>query len=422
MEYNIRGVLHAFFRQKWKFIIIFGLFAFTGWHYISNANPVYQARGSFLIRFGESAKPGVNMPGGNGPTEVSYNDRKEIMESHIRILQSHNLLQKVIFTLGVENIYPEMAKAAENTDIATQKTIAALIGGDLEIKPGGDSNMIEIFVKNEDPEIAARLTDRLMDMFVVRQAEIYDTAQTSFLEKQVEGMKAKLEQSRQALTKFKEEAGISGIDEEMTQLLREKSELSALAFQSVAEAKDALAVMEAKEAEMRATYKADSPVMKRLQDSIVVAEKELKERQSDLTQKNGDQVSSLSEKIKDIDARIAWLEEKRGSYNELEQRVAMDEENYKYYQQRGEEARINNLLNRENITRISIVDRPVTPSRPIGPRKKLILLAFLMAGTMLGLGLALVLEILDDRVTTPEQMAAYLGVPVLASFGKVRGA
>ncbi|MCA9017937.1 MAG: hypothetical protein KDA77_21615 [Planctomycetaceae bacterium] len=185
-------------------------------------------------------------------------------------------------------------------------------------------------------------------------------------------------------------------------------------------------ILKAKQAEMRATYKADSPVMKRLQDSIAVAEKQLSDRQSDLNNNSGaavtDKDGSLAQKIAAIDKRIAWLEAQRGTFNELDQRVRMDEENFQYYRQRGEEARVNNLLNRENITRISIVDRPVVPAKPIGPRKKLILIAFLLAGMVMGLGLSLTLEILDDSVASPEQLTASLGLPVLASFRKVRGA
>jgi succinoglycan biosynthesis transport protein ExoP len=189
-------------------------------------------------------------------------------------------------------------------------------------------------------------------------------------------------------------------------LLVEKRELSNVAFQSVSNAQTTLSALEAQAAELR--------------ESIAVARAQLGDRQNDLGS-SGDDDGSLSNKIDQIDQRIAWLEEKRGRYNELSQRVKMDEDNFQYYQQRGEEARVNMLLNAENITRVSIVDQAVVPNKPSGPSKKLILIAFLMAGMLLGLCAALGFELLDDRLTTPDALAAASGLPVLAAFGKVRG-
>ncbi|MCA9017936.1 MAG: hypothetical protein KDA77_21610, partial [Planctomycetaceae bacterium] len=164
--------------------------------------------------------PEINMPGLEQPAPTSQGTRSEIMQSHIRILMSRDLLEKVVLSLGVKNIYPSTVASADSEDEAIQKAIDSMVGGDLEVKPSGESNLIEIYVHNENPEMAERIVSRLMDMFVVRQAEIYDTEQTSFLDKQIEQMKYKLEESRNKLLSFKEPAAISAIDDEMSRLLR----------------------------------------------------------------------------------------------------------------------------------------------------------------------------------------------------------
>jgi uncharacterized protein involved in exopolysaccharide biosynthesis len=146
----------------------------------------------------------------------------------------------------------------------------------------GGSNLIDVAYTHTDPQVAAVFVDRLMDLFIVRQAALYNTAQTSFLGKQVEGMRLKLEQSRAAFSEFKREVGVSEIDEEMRQLLVEKRELSNVAFQSVSNAQTTLSALEAQAAELR--------------ESIAVARAQLGDRQNDLGS-SGDDDGSLSNKI-----------------------------------------------------------------------------------------------------------------------------
>ncbi len=418
IEYNMRGILHAFFRQKLKFVLFFVLFSLMGVYYVSKIVPVYSARGSLLVKFGQAGLPDVNLPGNRKSSDFSSNDRSELLESNVQILLSQNLLSDVVSAFGLERLYPGMLEEGGDEGVAVQNAVRVLLSGALDVRVSGGSNIIELFVFHEDPEVAAQFANQLMDMFIVRQAKLYNTAQTSFLEKQVQDMKRQLEVSRQRFLEFKKGVGISAIDEEMKLLLAQKGDLSAIAFQSVSSAQATLSALEAKAAEMSMTYQQDSPVMQRLRDSIVVAQEQLEARQLDLSAA-GDVDGALSSKIATIDERIAWLEEQRGRYNELSQRVKMDEDNYTYYQQRGEEARVNMLLNAENITRVSVIDQAVVPTRPVGPRWKVILLAFLMAGILFGLGVALAFELLDDRLTTPEGVSAAAGVPVLAAFGKV---
>lgn len=157
--------------------------------------------------------------------------------------------------------------------------------------------------------------------------------------------------------------------------------------------------------------------MIRLRQTIAVARADLERRQKDLNSSNGTG-GSLSAKISNVDQRVAYLESKRGRYDELRQKVAINEENYIQYRKRGEEARINNLLVSQNISRISVLDKPSPPVVPIKPKRSIILALVLLAALMAGLGTALARELLDDRFYNPDQVNKILGVPVLATFEK----
>ncbi len=117
-----------------------------------------------------------------------------------------------------------------------------------------------------------------------------------------------------------------------------------------------------------------------------------------------------------IDERIAYLEEHRPEYERHAQNVKAKEKDYTYLKEKGEDARINEMLRQQNITRISVLEKPLVPTAPVSHPKKLLLIAFLMLGGFLGLSVALMFEILDDHITSAEEIEHTLDLPVLASF------
>jgi succinoglycan biosynthesis transport protein ExoP len=63
---------------------------------------------------------------------------------------------------------------------------------------------------------------------------------------------------------------------------------------------------------------------------------------------------------------------------------------------------------------VSILDRAEVPTRPSKPNKRLNLMLGALVGLMGGLGLALLLEHLDNTLRTPEEVERYLRIPNLA--------
>lgn len=61
-----------------------------------------------------------------------------------------------------------------------------------------------------------------------------------------------------------------------------------------------------------------------------------------------------------------------------------------------------------------VVKDPLPEERPISPRLKVVAVLSLLSGTVIGVVLAYVQDVLDDRFNSPEELAAQLGAPVLA--------
>lgn len=65
-----------------------------------------------------------------------------------------------------------------------------------------------------------------------------------------------------------------------------------------------------------------------------------------------------------------------------------------------------------------IVDRAITPEKPVKPNKQLSVILACIAGLLLGCGVAVVLDILDNTIKSPDDVAERLKVPLLGAIPK----
>ena len=105
IELTTRSFLVSCFRQKRKIIALFLLVVLAGVTYISLAKPIYEVKGSFLVKFGNNTPEKITRFE-NGSVSVSRDDRRETIKSDIDILMSANLLTELINEIGADNLYP----------------------------------------------------------------------------------------------------------------------------------------------------------------------------------------------------------------------------------------------------------------------------------------------------------------------------
>jgi len=72
-----------------------------------------------------------------------------------------------------------------------------------------------------------------------------------------------------------------------------------------------------------------------------------------------------------------------------------------------------------SVLRASVISRPEVPSEPVSPKLKTTAVKFGLLGLLVGLGLVYVLDVLDDRFRSPEDLQAQLRMPVLAMIRKL---
>jgi len=74
--------------------------------------PVYEARSSLLVKSGREY---VNRPETGDTGALMLLQMEEVVNSETRILSSRELIEKVLTTLKVETVYPELAASPPST-------------------------------------------------------------------------------------------------------------------------------------------------------------------------------------------------------------------------------------------------------------------------------------------------------------------
>ena len=399
----MRDFLTSFFRQYRVFRAVFAASLLVGILYLLLATPLYEASGSLLVKFGNNADAGVSKS--ERDARITPMDRIRIVESNLEILQSHDLLKSVLLQIGLERVYPALADAEDGLE----KAIKKLQDSHLTIRTNIQSDVLEISFLNKSPELAAEFVRILQDKFIHKQLEIFNKPQTEFLQEQVKFASEKLEKSQTKFREFKEKFGVSSIDDELSELQRQKTDAASVSFQSMDDAQQKLAELLNKRSVMLATYRENSPAFIAINQNINEAKRQIKEQKS---------APILATQNAKTNQRIEELEGLKNEYNDLARLVQIDEANYKNYLAQLENAKINQQLGDRKITEISVVDAPSVPLKAHSPRKILTIFSAVLSGLLLGMGAVFLREALDDRFYSPEQLSSRLQLPVIAIFPK----
>ncbi len=133
-------------------------------------------------------------------------------------------------------------------------------------------------------------------------------------------------------------------------------------------------------------------------------------------------LETLASQVKQYEAQLSRLEGITAEYEGMSRKVKQVEDSYQLYSKKKEEARIADELDQNKITNVSIAEAPVQPQLPSKPNRLLNLILGLALGLVLAAGSVVTVELLRETVTTPRELEALLGSPVLAALPRDRGA
>jgi polysaccharide biosynthesis transport protein len=461
--------LRVLIKRKWIvltcLVTIFAVVAIAS----LKMTPVYEAGGSIAIN-----KPDSTLNFKDSATfSLDYYDPTE-METEVRILQSDLLALQVIKELNLDRqqaFGPKTASALPSSldlapdplqaDPARTSTLLGSFKGSLKVSLSPNSRIIEVHYRNPDRQMAANVVNTLMQTYRDNnfKAKFESTMQASdWLSKQLVDLQMKVETSQEKLVRYQKEHEILGIDEKQNIITAKLDELNKALTAAESERMD-------KEAFYRLIESGNPDVIassaggletgsgvqsaSALLDSLRTKEAELRIQTADLNTQFGPsypKLAQLNNQLKEIDLQIQSEMKKiaskvRGQYMTALQRETMlhdalekqkqeanklnesaieysllkrdVETNRQLYEgllQKLKEAGVSAGLKSNNF---QIVDSARVPTSPVEPNIPRNLGFAFVLGLTSGVGLAFLLEGLDNTVRTTEQAQIISGLPPL---------
>jgi len=337
----------------------------------------------------------------------------------------------------------------------TRATVVEYFLENLSVKGQKNSQIINIAYESPDPTLSAQIANAISDAYIEKglnaQFELNRKA-SGWLTERLADLRTKLELSEQTLRNYlnKEQlvdtksfssiasGKLSGITEALIQAQARRAEAS-IRYDQVKDAQITGRSLESLQAVLQNNFVQG---LKEEQAKLARSVNELEERygekhpkmiagRADLRETNRrlrQEVKKITGGIRrDYEAAVAnETELKRLSQEiqkdargektkefklaKLERDVETNRQLYEVLLTRYKET---NLTGKSDVTNITIVDPATPPLEPSKPKKKLIIAVALMAGLILGLLLAFILDYLENTFRTPEDIENKLGLPIL---------
>jgi polysaccharide biosynthesis transport protein len=463
----LREYLRVLIKRKWLVFsclaIIFGVVALA----TMRSTRIYDAVGSIAINKTDPAILNLKDSGNNGAAD--YYDPTDL-DTEVRILKSDLLALQVIKQLNLDK-QPEFGGAGEGPSDAlslttdalqpdSEKTTALLDGfkGGLRVALVPNTRIIEIHYRSPDKNLAANVVNTLINTYIEQnfKTRFESTMQASdWLSKQLVDLQMKVETSQEKLVQYQKQHEILGIDEKQnitTSKLDELNKELTSAESDRMERESVYRLVQSGDPDTAAAAatsagagNASSGLMEKMREQ----QADLKIQIAQLSTQFGTsypKVVQLDTQLKEVDAQLQLemtkvvsrvrsgylaalqhetmlrqaldnqkqqankLNESAIEYSVLKRDVESYRTLYENLMEKLKEAAVTSGLRSNNIRSVDKARIPTYPSEPNVPRNLTFALAL---GLSTGIGLAFLLEGIDNTVRTPEQAQAISALPSL---------
>jgi uncharacterized protein involved in exopolysaccharide biosynthesis len=413
---ELQWVFRALWR--WRLLIggIFGAVLLAVGVFTVLATPMYEATSLLLIKIGREYVYQADV--GDGGGQIMPRSRETLINSEIQILRSAEVVKAVVEEMGVEALYPSLAQEPPPGQ-PVESVAAARFLLNLRVRAVEDADVIQVSLRNTDPQVTARAVNLLVERFKEKHLEAFGDEQSmKFLEEQAAKASEELRVAEAALLEFQAQHPQFSLENKDQLLLAEHTQLetalrdvenqivaarqrSLTSGPPVPSAQEQLLVLRLQEQKLLNTHNEDSRQVQNVRREIALVEEFLKEEASGHSGRHGEELAILSARKKSLEERLAQIEGDLGSlpalsgrYRELKRALDARESSYKRVTGRLETARTSAEMDRQKIANISVIQPAYAPLAPVSPRP---MLNFVVAVT-LGGGLAVGAALLAERL------------------------
>jgi succinoglycan biosynthesis transport protein ExoP len=463
-ESPLRESMRVLIKRKWMVAaVIVGIFMAVAVASLRQT-PIYEASGQIVVN---KADPNLITFKDSAPV-MDYYDQSD-MDTEVRILQSDLMALQVIRQLNLDK-RPEFGGHSDQKSVnlvadplqADSNWTSALLGrfrSNLHVALVPNTRIIEIHYTSTDPQLAASAVNTLASTYVEQnfKTKFESTMQASdWLSKQLIDLQMKVETSQEKLVRYQKEHEILGTDEKQNITTEKLDELN-----------KEMTIAESDRMQKEAVYRQTQSNDPEQIAAAIIAEgggggptsallDKLREQQANLRIQVAElstqfgpsypKVAQLNSQLKEIDRQLQTETNKAVDHLKAQYLAALQRENMlrgSFEKQKQEANKLNesaieySILKRDldsnrtlyeglleklkeagvtaglrsnNFRIIEAARVPTSPSEPNIPRN----LSFaLVLGVISGVGLAFVLESMDNTVRTPEQAQAISALPSL---------
>jgi uncharacterized protein involved in exopolysaccharide biosynthesis len=470
-----RDIVAVLFRQRWAMltafvVVVIAVVASGVWV------PKYEAKMKILVL--RQRSDAIVTSSANAPAQFSGDQvSEEDLNSEVELLNSEDLLRKVVLTTGLSGKSGSPTDRDSEIRLATAER---KLGKDLKIEPLRKSNVISVEYSNRDPQLAAQVLQALAAAYTEKHLELHrSSGEFKFFDQQTEQYQQGLDQAQAKLTDFTKGTGVVSAQLERDSALQQANEFDSTARQAqtamieteqrvralqaqlqsmqprmttvvrtsdnpqlLQQLKSTLLNLELKRTELLTKYEPTYPLVQEVDQQIADAKSAISAEESKpIREESSDQdpnyqwvraeLTKAQADLSGLKARATTAASIAGQYHEAAQRLDQDglvqqnlvqavktqEENYLLYVHKREEARISEALDQRGILNVAMAEQPVVPALPSRSPLNVAFLTLLLAGT-LSFSTAFVIDFMDPSFRTPDELANYLGTPVLAALPK----
>ncbi len=476
---TLRDAGRILFRHKKKslafFVTVVGLVTF-----VTLMTPkVYRSQGKLLVRLGREnvgIDPTVTL--GQSSTVSPPLSREDEMNSLVQILQSRAVIDGVVQALTPETILEFSSQSSSRTP---HERAVLLLQKDLAIGTAAKSNVLDVTFDHENKALSRQIVNTVMDVFIREHVRLNRTQQShAFLDEQMKSTRDKLHKAEDKLRNLENQSGLISPETQerllVEQIAKLKSDLKDVETQQVAvqaeldqlhaqfedgpdralsaasqgvannaldDSRKQLYTLQVREKQLLTIYDADYLLVRQVREQIKQT-KDLLERETELQrttlwpQRTYEEaqivlttkqplLASLKVQSREMKSRLAQLqaEQKRihdqaAEIRRQSRQVAILEQSFRKFTEGLEQARVDQALQDEQISNLSIVQPALTQIKHVKPLTAVNLLLGLVLGTIGGIALAVAAEYLDHSIKTNEDIEKHLSLPVLASVPELR--
>lgn len=466
------------FRQRRVFVWVSGtVFAAALLYAVFGTK--YQSNMKVLVRRGRADAPVST--GVNAPLDLTHLAiTEEELNSEVELLRDEDVLRAVVQQTGIgEHDWLRFLRFGEGDDQRVERASRRL-AKKLKVEPVKKTNLIAISYAADDPHVAARVLQSLAAMYMAKHTDVHrPSGERRFFLQQAEESRRQLEESKRQLLIFTTYHGVVAAALQRDLALQKLSDIEANHGQTkitMAETGERVAELRKQLGELpeRTTtqvHTAENPeLLKELKSNLLTlelkrtqlltkfepnhrlvqeVEKQIEQTKSAIAAEG---LAPVRDETTDRNTRYEWAQSELQQaevqlralhardiatnaeetfYREATRRLGNDAitqedlldnekaalENYLLYVRKQEEARINDALDERGIVNVAIAEQPVAPALPRWSAWMVVLVGFVAAGTA-GTGAAFGADYFSASFRDPDDVAAYLNAPVLASLPK----